>query len=77
MNVLELFAYLQQCMENGQEMAQVMIAEQAIVNGEQVTTIRDLQKSDLQFTNNLGFTAAFLQTQFDKGLVIGFIPKVD
>ncbi len=77
MTLLELYALIQKLLEEGKEMEQVLISEQVMVGEEVKTIIRDLMVSDINFEKGLDMSAAFLQTQFNKGLVIGFIPQVD
>lgn len=77
MTILELYTLLQKLLEEGNETNQVLISEQVLIGGEVKTIIRDLHPSDINFEKELDMSAAFLETQFTKGLVIGFIPKVD
>jgi len=77
MTLIELYTLIQKLLEEGKELEQILISEQVVVGGEVTTIIRDLQLSDITFEKELDMSAAFLQTQFNKGLVIGFIPQVD
>lgn len=77
MTILELYALIQKLLEEGRELEQILISEQVMIGGEVKTIIRDLQLSDINFVKDLDMSSAFLETQFNKGLVIGFVPKID
>ncbi len=77
MTLIELYALIQKLLEEGKEMEQVLISEQVMVGGEVTTIIRDFVPSDINFEKELDMSAALLQTQFTKGLVIGFVPQID
>jgi len=77
MTLLELYALIQKLLEEGKETEQVLISEQVLVGGEVKTIIRDLLPSDINFEKDLDMSEVFIQTQFNQGLVIGFMPKVD
>lgn len=77
MTLIELYALIQKLLEEGREMEQVFISEQVMVGGEATTIIRDFVPSDINFEKELDMSAALLQTQFTKGLVIGYVPNID
>lgn len=39
--------------------------------------ISDFEKTDINFVKDVEMTAAFVYSQFNEGLVIGFVPTVE
>lgn len=56
--------------------APVLISETMFVRGADVTYIRHMDMNDIKF-QSLDMSAAELKTQFEEGVVIGYVPTVE
>lgn len=59
------------------ETAPLLISEIVFRKGAEECVIRHMDSSDITFKKNLNMSPAFIHSQFDEGIVIGYVPEIE
>ncbi len=54
----------------------VLISETVFRKGAEECIIRHMESNDIMFKKELDMSPAFIHSQFDKGIVIGYVPEI-
>lgn len=77
MTIKQLKEYLTELETLHNENTHVFMAE-AFISGNTVhTQVRDFEKTDLSYIKNVEDAASWKVSQFNEGLVFGFVPTVE
>lgn len=77
MTIKELKQHIEELESKHGEDCHVFQAEGFMAGNTVHTQIRDFEKSDINFYRDISDTAGFPYSQFNEGVVIGFVPTVD
>ncbi len=77
MTIKDLKQYIEELESKHGEDCHVFQAETFVSGNTLHTQIRDFEKSDINFHRSVSDTSGFIYSQFDQGLVIGFVPTIE
>lgn len=77
MTIKDLEQYIQELKDKHGEDCHVFKSEFFISGNKVQNQISDFKKTDINFVKDVEMTAAFVYSQFNEGLVIGFVPTVE
>lgn len=75
----DLYLKLEQMIEKNPNIAEMpaMIVENIIKKGQIVPTVRHLENDDITLETNMHLNNGILFSQFEKGLVLGYVIKTE
>lgn len=77
MTIKDLKKHIEELESKHGEDCHVFISEQFVSGNTIRVQIRDMEKTDVAFSKSVSDTAAYVYSQFNEGIVIGFIPTVE
>lgn len=75
----DLYVFLENMLEKNPDISTmpVLLVENIFKRGAIVPTIRHLEESDINLEKDLQLVSDFVLTQFDRGLILGYVTKTE